>query len=81
MTAAHVTSRPESDLSTQRAAQSPAFFRTAANLGVQAAEALEHAHQLGVVHRDIKPANLLLDGAESCGSPTSAWRTARARPD
>ena len=32
-----------------------------ANLGVQAAEALEHAHQLGVVHRDIKPANLLLD--------------------
>jgi serine/threonine protein kinase/WD40 repeat protein len=38
------------------------FFRTVATLGVQAAEALEHAHQLGVVHRDIKPANLMVDG-------------------
>jgi serine/threonine protein kinase len=37
------------------------FFRRVTQLGIQAAEALEHAHQLGVMHRDIKPANLLVD--------------------
>src|SRR5439155_4515855 len=49
-------------LSTERSTKCPAYFRTVAHLGVQAAEALEYAHGLGVVHRDIKPANLLLDG-------------------
>jgi serine/threonine protein kinase/Flp pilus assembly protein TadD len=43
------------------AAASPGRSRAAAMLGMQAAEALEHAHQLGVVHRDIKPANLLVE--------------------
>jgi serine/threonine protein kinase/Tfp pilus assembly protein PilF len=42
--------------------RSSSFFRTVANLGIQAAQALEHAHELGVIHRDIKPANLMLDG-------------------
>ena len=36
-------------------------FRTMARFALQAAEALEYAHQMGVVHRDIKPANLLVD--------------------
>jgi serine/threonine protein kinase len=39
-----------------------AFFRTVAQWGIQAAEALDYAHRQDVIHRDIKPANLLVDG-------------------
>jgi serine/threonine protein kinase len=37
------------------------YFRTVAQLGIQAAEALDHAHENGILHRDIKPANLMVD--------------------
>src|SRR5205085_1909414 len=49
-------------LSGDRTPRCSTYVRSVARLGVQAAEALEHAHSRGVVHRDIKPANLLLDG-------------------
>ncbi len=37
------------------------FYRTAARLMIHVAEALEYAHERGVIHRDVKPANLMLD--------------------
>jgi serine/threonine protein kinase len=57
---------PAGDESSSEASQwagqaGSSYARTVARVGLQATEALAHAHAQGVLHRDIKPSNLLLD--------------------
>jgi hypothetical protein len=59
--AADTAAEPRGSLATAYSANNAMYFRIVTELGVQATEALGHAHELGVVHRDIKPGNLLVD--------------------
>jgi serine/threonine protein kinase len=59
--AADTAAEPRAAAATVQSVGDAAYFRTMAALGIQAAEALEYAHTMGVIHRDVKPANLLLD--------------------
>jgi Tol biopolymer transport system component len=47
-----------------RIAQGPIPAEETLDIGCQIAEALEYAHERGVIHRDLKPANIKIDSAD-----------------
>ncbi len=57
---------PRRTLGDQQLVLSPAYFRSVAEIIVQAAEAIQHAHDNGFVHRDLKPSNIMVDAQGQC---------------
>jgi eukaryotic-like serine/threonine-protein kinase len=55
------TAEPLATTDSPRSIRNRSYIRAIARLGIEAAEAVAHAHDHGVVHRDIKPANILLN--------------------
>lgn len=43
-----------------------AYFRSVAATFADAAEALEHAHNVGIIHRDVKPSNIMMNAKGQC---------------
>lgn len=56
-----IAGRSLAEVARDAGGESQPTFADVARWSLEAAEALAHAHQRGVIHRDIKPSNILLD--------------------
>jgi tRNA A-37 threonylcarbamoyl transferase component Bud32 len=54
---------PEGDLEDRLKGEGRLSPRTAAGMALQVAEALQAAHNRGIIHRDVKPRNILIAGS------------------